>query len=62
MFDFNMKAQLALFLKALTTWLTRYPFNAIMDIFNMLPEIILFSDKKIKIKHGNAFNLFLLWV
>ena len=41
-FDFNMKAQRALFPKDLTTWLTREPFNVLMDIIIMLPKILLF--------------------
>ena len=41
-FDFNMKAQCALFPKDLNTWLTREPFNVLMDIIIMLPKILLF--------------------
>jgi hypothetical protein len=41
-FDFNMKAQCALFPKDLTTRLTRKPFNALMDITIMLPKLLLF--------------------
>ena len=44
-FDFNMKAQRTLFPKDLTTWLTREPFNVLMDIINMLPKILLFLKK-----------------
>ena len=41
-FDFNMKAQRALFPKDLTTWLTRESFNVLMDIIIILPKILLF--------------------
>ena len=39
-FDFNMKAPCALFPKDLTTWLTREPFNVLMDIIIMPPKIL----------------------
>ena len=41
-FDFNMKAQRALFPKDLTTWLTREPVNVLIYIIIMLPQILLF--------------------
>ena len=41
-FDFNMKAQRAFFPKDLTTWLTREPFNVLMNIIILLPKILLF--------------------
>ena len=41
-FDFNMKAKCALFLKDFTTWLSREIFNVLMDIIIMLPKILLF--------------------
>ena len=44
-FDFNMKAQCALFPKDLSTRLTRKPFNAFMDIIIMLPKLQLFLIK-----------------
>jgi hypothetical protein len=40
-FDFNMKAQCALFPKDLTTRLTRKHFNALMDITIMQPKLLL---------------------
>ena len=42
MFDFNMKAQRALFPKDFNTLLKREPFNVLMDIIIMLPKILLF--------------------
>ena len=41
-FNFNIKAQRVLFPKDLTTWLTRQPFNVLMDIIIMLPKSLLF--------------------
>jgi hypothetical protein len=41
-FDFNMKAQHALFSKDLTTWFTREPCIVLMDIIIMVPKILLF--------------------
>ena len=50
-FDYNMKAQCALFPKDLTTRLTRKHFNALMDITIMQPKL-LFSLKFFpEIKH-----------
>ena len=50
-FDFIMKAQHSLFPKDLTTWLTREPFNILMDIIIMLPKILLFRKHFPQIKH-----------
>ena len=41
-FDINMKAQLALFPKDLTTWWTREPMIVLKYIIIMLPKILLF--------------------
>ena len=55
-FDFNMKAQSALFSKDLTTWLTREPFNILMDIIIMLPKILL-KKKTFSTNLGVSLNL-----
>ena len=39
-FDFNIKAQRALFPKDLPTWLTREPVDILMDIIIILPKIL----------------------
>ena len=55
-FDFNMKAERALFPKDLTTWLTREPRNVLMNIIIMLPKILLFMKTFSTIKALKRFH------
>ena len=56
-FNFNMKAQPAVFPKDLTKWLTREPFIVLMDIITMLPKILLFLETFSTNKALKGFHL-----